>query len=71
MGVGAGFGVASEAEACWPGAMSPMKTKTKLINKMIRITECMDRSFSGFQFEPFMFAGRHTLGSGFSECRPD
>ena len=47
MGVGAGFGVASEAEACWPGAVPPLETKTKLINKTIRITGCMDRSFNG------------------------
>jgi hypothetical protein len=45
MGVGAGLGFASEAEACWPGAMPPLEAKTKLINKTIRITGCMDRSF--------------------------
>jgi hypothetical protein len=47
MGVGAGFGVASEAEACWPGAVPPLETKTKLINKTIRNSGCMDRSFNG------------------------
>jgi len=36
MGVGAGFGFASDAEACWPGAVPPPQTKTKLINKTIR-----------------------------------
>ena len=59
----AGVGFASEAEACWPGAVPPLETKTKLINKTIRISECMDRSFKGFQFEPFMFSGRYTLRS--------
>src|SRR5271165_2598094 len=40
MGVGAGFGFVGEAEACWPGAMPPLETKTRLINKTIRIPGC-------------------------------
>jgi hypothetical protein len=47
MGVGAGFGVASEAEARWSGAVPPLETKTKLINKTIRNSGYMDRSFNG------------------------
>src|SRR6266478_6348904 len=42
MGVGAGFGFAGEPEACWPGAVPPLETKTRLINKTIRITGCME-----------------------------
>jgi hypothetical protein len=41
--VGDGVGFASEAEACWPGAVPPLETKIKLINKTIRIGGCMDR----------------------------
>jgi len=37
-------GFNSEAEACWPGAVRLLETKTRLINKRIRITGSMDRS---------------------------
>ena len=43
MGVGAGFGFAGEAEAGWLGAVRPLETKTRLINKTIRITGCIER----------------------------
>src|SRR5260370_18886 len=43
MGVGAGFGFASEVAACWPGAVPTLETKTRIIRKTIRITGCMER----------------------------
>ena len=42
MGVGAGVGFAGEAEACWPGAVPPLETKTRIISKTIRIVGCME-----------------------------
>src|SRR5271166_5060020 len=42
MGVGAGVGFASEAEACWPGAMPPLATKARKTSKMIRIAGCVE-----------------------------
>src|SRR5580704_3910283 len=40
MGVGAGVGFAGEPEACWPGAVPPLKTKARIV-KRIRITGWM------------------------------
>src|SRR5271166_7185028 len=43
MGVGAGVGFAGVAEACWPGAVPPLETKTRIISKMIRIAGWIKR----------------------------
>jgi len=40
MGVGAGVGFAGEPDACWPGAVPPLKNKARII-KRIRITGCV------------------------------
>src|SRR5271166_6505735 len=46
MGVGAGVGFAGEPEACWPGAVPPLKTKARII-KRIRITGCVTPAIWG------------------------
>src|SRR5271165_7622507 len=68
MGVGAGFGFAGEAEACWLGAAPPLETKARMINKMIRITGCMGRQREG-QSAPHLLAFEPELQGRLALCR--
>src|SRR5271166_2328914 len=57
-GTGVGVGFASEAEACWPGAVPPPETKTKLITKTIRFAsffgKCLDTYYHTPLHTPFL-----------------
>src|SRR5271166_3416534 len=41
MGVGAGVGFAGEPEACWPGAVPPLKAKARIIRRTTRTKGCI------------------------------
>ena len=41
MGVGAGFGLIAEAEACWPGVVPSLEMKVRIMSKVIRIIGCV------------------------------
>jgi hypothetical protein len=64
MGVGAGVGFGSEAEAFWPGAVPALETKAR-ISKTIRITGCMERKkgSSSLQTNSFeLFSPKSSIG---------